>query len=286
MAEGAHCAVGFKKTGEKTMKSMVLAVLVGLGCAGGARADIPACFQPWVTGAGTGVVVKSLVACGVPSNSVSDLTSIEACLSANTNLPLVAFDVVRYLPLADRAQFRGVVEALCAARYPKQSEFGRLLVKYNIMQGVSMYKAATDDELVRCLLAAESMPLTEVEACKRVLKERAVPLARMKLRAEGKSFVVKNGVNPLTDKVLPVVTALNAPECAGLEDALRGLGATVQDVDRQALRNLAAVWQPKMLSGEMGQPEAALALGKLAVVLGPDAYNQFVDVYNNGTGAH
>jgi len=57
-------------------------------------------------------------------------------------------------------------------------------------------------------------------------------------------------------------------------------------VDRQPLRDLAAVWQPKMLSGEMGPIEATFALGKLAVVLGPDAYNQFVDVYNNGTGAH
>jgi len=267
------------------MKSMVLAVLVGLVFVGGALADLPACFQPWVNAVGTGSVVKSLVACGVPSNSVTDLASIEICLLANTNPLPVAFEVVRFLPLADRAQFRGVAEAFCAARYPQQPEFGRLIVKYDVLQGVSLYKAATEDELVRYLLAAENMRLPEVETCKRVLKDRAVCLARMKLRAEGKSFVVKNGVNPLPDKVLPVVTALNAPACAGLEDALRGLGATVQDVDRQALRDLAAVWQPKMLSGEMGPTEAAFALGKLAVVLGPDAYNHFVDVYNNGTGA-
>jgi len=95
--------------------------------------------------------------------------------------------------------------------------------------------------------------------------------------------VVKNGVNPLVVMVQPVVAALNAPECAGVEAALRDLGSTVPDVDRKALRDLVAGWQPRMMSGEMGPAEVNQVLGKIAVGLGPDAYNRFVDAYNNGT---
>ena len=125
--------------------------------------------------------------------------------------------------------------------------------------------------------------LSHAENCKKAIKERAVTLARTKLRADGKSFVVKNGVNPLVVMVQSVVTALNAPECAGVEAALRDLGSTVQDIDRKVLRELVAAWQPRMMSGEMGPAEVNQVLGKIAVALGPDAYNRFVDAYNNGT---
>ena len=106
----------------------------------------------------------------------------------------------------------------------------------------------------------------------------------MKLRAEGKSFVVKNGVNPLVAMVQPVVTALNTQECVGVEAALRGLGSAIPDMDRKAARDLVAGWQPKMMSGEMAPGDVSLVLGKIAVMLGPDGYNRFVDGYNNGTG--
>ena len=58
---------------------------------------------------------------------------------------------------------------------------------------------------------------------------------------------------------------------------------TVPDVDRKALHELVVAWQPRMMSGEMGPAEVNQVLGKIAVALGPDAYNRFVDGYNNGT---
>ena len=48
------------------------------------------------------------------------------------------------------------------------------------------------------------------------------------------------------------------------------------------LLELAAGWREKMLLGEMSGSDMAGLLGKLAVVLGPDGFNAFVDEYNHG----
>ena len=209
---------------------------------------------------------------------------VKAAVLAETVPPAEVLDVVARFPVAEREQFRTVVVAAGAVRYARQPEYGRLFVKYGVLQGRSISGPDVgEDELLRCLLAPEGLTLTAAESFKKAIKERAVTLARTKLRAEGKSFVVKSGVNPLVVMVQPVVTALNAPECAGVEAALRDLGSTVQDIDRKVLRELVAAWQPRMMSGEMGPAEVNQVLGKIAVALGPDAYNRFVDAYNNGT---
>ena len=87
---------------------------------------------------------------------------------------------------------------------------------------------------------------------------------------------------PLAVRVEPVVTALNAPECAGLEAALRSVGIDAADADRAALRAAAAGWQALILSGELTGPVMAAYLGKLCVALGVEPYNAFVDEYNHG----
>ena len=106
--------------------------------------------------------------------------------------------------------------------------------------------------------------------------------ARVTLRAEGKSFVVKDGVNPLVAKVQPVVDALNAPACEGLETALRALGLDVRDYDRGDLKKIGDSWRAQVMRGDLSGSDAVRLLGKIAVVLGAEGYNRFVDEYNNG----
>ena len=85
-----------------------------------------------------------------------------------------------------------------------------------------------------------------------------MPLARHELRAEGKSFVVKDGVNPLVAKLQPVVDAMNAPECKGLEAALRAIGGDVVDQDRTAARVLVTQCAEEVMAGDMQGKDAAV----------------------------
>jgi hypothetical protein len=214
----------------------------------------------------------------------ANVARVKAAIRAESPVPMEVLEIVGRLPVAERGEFRAAVEEAGGVKYAKQPEFGRLTVKYTVLQGKSIYGAGVEDEeRVRYLLAPESMTVSCAENCKRGIKERAIVLARLKLRAEGKSFVVKDRVNPLVAMVQPVVDALNAPECAGVEAAMRALGSGVPDLDRKALREAVTGWQPAMMAGEMGPGDVNQVLGKIAVVLGPDAYNRFVDAYNNGT---
>ena len=303
------------------MVGFFVALAVALTGAGGAVAGTLTGMQAWAARSGTNVVSMSFFAHGI-TNPVdcaaitaswdedvlvdtalrerayvtlaiamgrdkftpANVYRMKSAALAETVPPVEVLDLVSRFPVAEREQFRAVVLAAGAVRYARQPEYGRLFVKYGVLQGRSIFGPDVgEDELLRCLVAPEGLTLNAAESFKKAVKERAVTLARIKLRADGKSFVVKNGVNPLVAMVQPVVTALNAPECAGAEAALRDLGSTVQDVDRKALREMVAGWQPRMMSGEMGPAEVNQVLGKIAVALGPDAYNRFVDGYNNGT---
>jgi hypothetical protein len=208
---------------------------------------------------------------------------IKAALVAEEHAP---WNTVRFVGLFDKAErgdFKRLLEAHYRERYAQQPETLRFYLRYGVDQALSFNLPGIEvADLVRLLLAPEPMGLKESERAKQAIKERAVKLARVKLREEGGSFVVVDGVNPMVERVAPVVQALNAPACTGLEGALRGLGVDMADAGRGTLLELAAGWREKMLLGEMSGSDMAGLLGKLAVVLGPDGYNAFVDEYNNG----
>ena len=67
------------------------------------------------------------------------------------------------------------------------------------------------------------------------------------------------------------------------ETSSGALGGKVEDRDRVALREKTAGWREQIASGAMTSEAAMLVLGKIAVALGPEGYNRFVDGYNNGT---
>jgi len=147
----------------------------------------------------------------------------------------VGVELAWKFPVKERAVFRSVVEPVVVGGFAAQPTMGRLHLKYTFLRGKPVISADTsEDDLVSLLVAPEPLSLKEVDAIKRVLNERAIRLVRLGLRAEGKSFVMKDGVNPLTARVGPGVEALNAPGCEGIEAALRGLGvADMQEHGRE-----------------------------------------------------
>lgn len=168
-------------------------------------------------------------------------------------------------------------------RYPSQPEYGRLYMKYTLLQSVDALSPKTETaDLIRLLVAPEVMTGADAGKCKAEIKNQAVRLARLTLRREGKSFVVKNGVNPLVTKVQPVIDALNAPDCRGLEEAFRNLGADVPDCERGVLKKVAEGWAWEIMSGDVAGEAAGRYLPKMAIAFGADGYNRFVDEYNNG----
>jgi hypothetical protein len=189
-------------------------------------------------------------------------------------------EIVLAYPVAEREQFRAAVTKVAQTRYATIPVFGDYFVDLTAMRGLPfMGEEWGAEALIRVLLADERLLLVNAQKAKESLKRLAVRLAREKLRAEGRSFVMKDGVNPLEALARPVVAALNAPECAGLEAAFRALGVEVADQERGGVRASAGAWRAQIESGEATD---VAFLGKIAVVLGPEGYNRFVDEYNTG----
>jgi len=140
---------------------------------------------------------------------------------------------------------------------------------------------------LRCLLSCPLCPSADVNEWKEGVKQYALRKSRAKLFTEGKSLLVKDGVNPLSAYMDPVVKALNAPACSGLVEAL----ATVGAVDLNAGRTLPAIVpldaaalaklteDAKLDYVSTSNPDRA---GQLLVVLGVDGYNAFVKHFNEG----
>ena len=217
--------------------------------------------------------------------AAGSLKKIKAAVLAEQTVPPAIWGLATRYPADEREDFRKALEALAAGRYATTPEYGRLAVKY-LIKGVSMGGTGmSEEDMVRWLVAGEPMDLATAQRLKEMIKERAVVLARLKLRAEGKSFVTKDGVNPIVAKLAPVIDALNRAECAGLEEALRGLGCKCANADRIDLRKASGVWQEELMRGERLGAVVPTVVGKLSVALGADGYKRFVDVYNNGTGS-
>lgn len=187
------------------------------------------------------------------------------------------------LPREQRAPFEATLLRLVPHRFGTRQVFGELELKYQVLRGQPVVSGQTETgDLVRLLLATESLTLRDAERLREAIKWNAVRLARVQLREQGLSFVAVDDVNPLEDRVRPVVDALNDAGAEGLEAALRGLGADVADVDRRALLRQADAWRERILLGDMSPRDAEGILGKLSVALGVDGFNDFVTVYNYG----
>ena len=217
--------------------------------------------------------------------SARNLERVRAAVLAERPAPQAVLEIVRGYPLAERGEFReACMGAIPASTIASRPSYARLYVDTVLFGGQGIAKGLGDvNDMVSVLLAGEYLFLREAGECKAGIKAAAVTLAREKLHADGLSFVVHDGVNPIAERVKPVVEALNAPECEGLEASLRALGCDVADRDRGDLRRVAEEWQQAIMRGE-AKAALNLMLGKLSVALGPEDYNRFVDAYNNGTG--
>lgn len=171
---------------------------------------------------------------------------------------------------------------------PWQLRQGRMSVPSAVPADVDM------DVLVASLLCGTSrVMLSDVENCKAAIKGKCVAAAKAGLRKAGKSFVTKTAVttnaagavstavsNPLQDLVRPVVDALNAPECGGLEAAVRAFGFAVPDKDRSRLRTDVRRYADDIMYGVV--PADPYHDGSVSVLLGVAGYNAWVREYNEG----
>ena len=219
---------------------------------------------------------------GFSARSVQQIT---AAIEAEADPPTSVVDLIGQLPATERGRFEGLLYDLAPLRWPEQPVIGRHVVKYAILGDTGLFSARTaPEDVVAVLLAPEPLNMRYADSARKALRDGAVVLARNWFHYSGQSFVVRDGVNPLVEAVRPVVEALNAPGCVGLEAALRGLGADVPDHDRAGLNSMAAAWQDEILSGERSGSSLTAVLGKLSVVLGVEGFNALVERYNYGTG--
>ena len=215
---------------------------------------------------------------------------LQSALAEEADMSKVRYlpQLVRMFPVEERVPYAAAVDAQLAAGDMKDRPVARgMWAKYDLGADCRTVAGMSTEDLVELLLAPEPKSLSGFEwggwewqaagpaAIKNEIKERAVRLARQALRAEGKSFVMKDGVNPLVAKLQPLVDALNAPNCVGLEAALRGLGVESADRDRKPLAEVVAAYSNSVMIGESLDAEREIRLGTLAVGLGVEGYNRF-----------
>lgn len=192
---------------------------------------------------------------------------------------------VQALPRHQHGEFEDLMERLVPVVYRGRPVAAEMALKYEVRQGRYSITAGTETaDLVLLLLAPEPMRMRHSRRLRNATRDHAVRLARIQLREAGKSFVERDGVNPLADAVRPVVEALNAPMALGLEEALRGLGADVEDRDRSELQAMTMRLRDEVLRGDRIGRQRARILGRLSIGLGVDAFNAFVEEHNHGTG--
>ena len=105
---------------------------------------------------------------------------------------------------------------------------------------------------------------------------------RHKIRKEGKSFVAKDGLNPVQNRIDRLSAALNAPRLAGLNDALKECG---MDFGLDFEKNLMSADEVETLRKDVlnGDKNFIPHIGYvLRTHLGIDEYNKFVKLYNEG----
>lgn len=122
------------------------------------------------------------------------------------------------------------------------------------------------------------MSVTSWDSARKWMQKAAVQAVKAHIRSQGKSFVTKNGVNPVADSIAGLTAALNAPRFAGLDAWLRNIGCKGVDLSRMPSEEDVAKLREDVLFGrkDMGVRNKAI----LYVCLGVEGYNAFVKEYN------
>lgn len=119
-----------------------------------------------------------------------------------------------------------------------------------------------------------------IEDYKRVCLQEASKKVKRQLRREGKSIIVKDGLNPVQDRLDALSTALDAPKMAGVKEAFAACGLdfkvnmatiTLSDEDLAKLKD-------EVYNGD--KPFNADNKTILLINLGVDEFNKFVEEYN------
>lgn len=125
-----------------------------------------------------------------------------------------------------------------------------------------------------------SLSFTEIDAVKKGIRDRAAKVIKRKMREQGISFVVKDGVNPVAQRLEVLAAALNAPRFAGLNEWNASLGIQAEQVN--VLPGITGTEVAKLKDDIYYGEKAMTPLDKtiLYLCLGVDAYNQFVKEFN------
>lgn len=132
----------------------------------------------------------------------------------------------------------------------------------------------------------QNKTIRDVTEAKQLILNLALPRVKIVLRQEGKTFISTTDadgnviVNPIEERMREVLTALNAPQCVGLEAALTSLGFTVEPIDRSRLNSTIPSYANDIMIGE----KPFKLTGSIVTLLGVDGYNDWVKVYNEGEG--
>jgi hypothetical protein len=220
--------------------------------------------------------------------------------------PDAVIPAIRLYGKSEFAKYRGRLQPFVDEYFSTAKTPGKLAI---FSKAAQEDRDFTMDELVTALFVPEwelsslqsmsgysPMILNREKAAKAIL-DLATTAAKKKLRQEGKTFVVstlvttnaagvvtKTVLNPLTNKVQPVVDALNAPLAIGLEKAFAGLDVKIADQNaaRQAFKAFAEKSADQVMNGEVPIAEIPQYLPAVKVLKGVVEYNKWIEVYNGG----
>jgi hypothetical protein len=137
-------------------------------------------------------------------------------------------------------------------------------------------------DYVRFLLnGGPGKPTYDVANAKRYLIAVLEKKAKRSLRAAGKTFVTRNGINPVEVLMKPAIDAMNAPKLEGIEAAIEALGVNVpKNVRDNSVWADIAVRMNGIMQGDL--PADSRSDGAIIILLGPDGYNAWVKEFNEG----
>ena len=224
----------------------------------------------------------------MPKQSVAIYFGTEAlldiCLSNNWDCTSISNGVVAYKKLfGGSLMVRALAVCMNSEDVGAGTSLERYCMKMSLDQGKMVdIKDMKINDYVGFLLTTHPLKGSAlVLQCKEKIRQDAVGYAKRSLRNKGKTFVTKDGINPIEVEMTPVIEALNAPKLQGLEVALRNIGVDIQDIVRDP-----AGWMEVEKEKDAvfyGEKDAHPTYdGGIVLLLGAEGYKNWVKEYNDG----